>query len=223
MEKLLNDITAKVAVPQAVQPDWLAPLVDHRDEFAGVGLYSDSAHSSGEVIYKLTLSIAQPRRVVFLECTRARGAAARGVRPYKRYEYNSFSFVTHSRVPWTSRSDIWVIPYVIVAGKEVRAAGEPVPWSVFIRYLRKPVAPTQKKEGGTARSRQDAEILRLVMVEYPWLSEAELLEMLKKHGSPSPQTSVPEPRADPLPCGVLLHLHLEGLSPHLSQRLCLKM
>ena len=84
---------------------------------------------------------------------------------------------------------------------EVRTAGKPVPWSVFIRFLKKPVAQTQKKEAGTARSRMDAEIIRLLQLEYPWLSEDELLEMLDMHGRTSQQTLALPPGAGSLPSG----------------------
>ena len=61
---------AKVFVPNAHKPVWLASMVDHRDAFAGAGFYADSTHPFGDVVYKLSLSIAQPRRVAFLVCHR---------------------------------------------------------------------------------------------------------------------------------------------------------
>ena len=75
-----------------------------------------------------------------------------------------------------------MIPNVTVSGAPVRTAGEPVPWSVFTRYLKKPAAPAKHKEGGTALSRNEAEILRLLQLEYPWLSEEELRDMLQMYG-----------------------------------------
>ena len=70
MEVLLEGMQAKVFGPKAQKPDWLASIVDHRDVFAGAGFYADFIHPSGDVVYKLLLSIAQPRRVIFLECHR---------------------------------------------------------------------------------------------------------------------------------------------------------
>ena len=201
MDKLLNEMMTKVTVSKAVAPDWLVHLVDNRDAFAGVGLYADSAHRSGDVIFKLSLSIAQPRRVVFLECHRSRRGLDRFDYAYGRYEYEAFRFVTDTLVPWKGSSDIWVIPSVAVSGAQVRTAGEPVPWSVFTRYLKKPAAPAKHKEGGTALSRNEAEILRLLQLEYPWLSEEELRDMLQMYGRNSPQTLALVPGARPLPSG----------------------
>ena len=200
MAKLMHDALAKMAVPQAAQPDWLPHLVDHRDSFAGVCLYPDPVHRTPETIFKVCLCIAQPRRAVFLECKRRRPGLDRFDYSYGRYECEAFRFVTHEHVPWRGRSELWVIPSVTLAGAEVRASGEPVPWSVYTRWLKKPAAQGQKSEGGTTGSKLE-EILRLLLLEYPWLSEAELLQMLQLHGRLSPQTLPPVPRAGSVPGG----------------------
>jgi hypothetical protein len=93
-----------------------------------------------------------------------------------------------------------------------------VPWCIFTRFLKKPAAPAKKKDG-TGTSRND-EILRLLQLEYPWLSEAELRDMLKMHGRTSPQTVAvvggggqQQELVDELPADVIaqVSLNLEAL------------
>ena len=183
MEQLLNEQTAKGQfLPSGVKPDWLPYMVDLRDAFAGTGFYADSTHPTGDVIYKLVLAIAQPRRVMFLECHRSRRGLS-SMTAYGCYEYEACRFVPHTLVPWKDSSDIWVVPEVHVRASEVHTAGEPVPWAVFTRYFKKPGPERKEKQDGSSDSRKDsqAETLRLLQVEYPWLSLEELQEMLTQH------------------------------------------
>ncbi len=48
-------------------------------------------------------------------------------------------------MPWTSLSDIWVLPECLWAGSSVTVTTESVPWSVFVRYS-KPVAVPRKQQ-----------------------------------------------------------------------------
>ena len=93
-----------------------------------------------------------------------------------------------------------VIPESWVKASDVHTAGEPVPWSVFTRYLRRPAHPRSTGRGGNSgsRSRFDDELLQLLQLEYPWLTIAEIMELLKMN---SPQASAQQPRASPLPSG----------------------
>ena len=126
----MNEQTAKGQfLPSGVKPDWLPYMVDLRDAFAGTGFYVYSTHPAGDVIYKLVLAIAQPRRVMFLECHRSRRGLSAMI-AYGCYEYEAFRFVPHTLVPWKDSSDLWVVPEVHVRASEVHTAGEPVPWAV---------------------------------------------------------------------------------------------
>ena len=199
MESLLSNVVANAALPDVKHPDWLSYMVDLRDDFAGTAFFADSKHPTGDVIYKLLLSIAQPRRVVFLECHRAKGGLS-GLSAHGRYVYEAFRFVPPALVPWNDSSDIWVIPESWVKASEVHTAGEPVPWSVFTRYLRRP-APSRTAGGGGnsgSRSRFDAELLQLLQLEHPWLTVAEIMDLLQMN---SPQALAQQPRASPLPSG----------------------
>jgi len=75
-----------------------------------------------------------------------------------------------------------------------------MPWSVFTRYLKRPAPEKAASAGGTSgsRSRFDAELLKLLQVEYPWLTTEEIMKLLKMN---SPQASAQEPRASPQPGG----------------------
>ena len=188
MERLLAEMMEKATLPKVEAPDWLAYMVDHRDAFARTAFFADSSHPSGDVIFKLLLSIAQPRRAVFLECRRSRRGLS-GMTAYGCYEYEAFRIVLSSQVPWTGSDDLWVVPEANAMSSEVHTAGEPVPWSVFTRYLRKPVALTTTS-GSTAKgkSRLDEETLLLLEQEFPWLTRDQLLAILKQ------QVHTPAPR-----------------------------
>jgi hypothetical protein len=59
----------------------------------------------------------------------------------------------------------------------------------------------QKQEAGGkpgSRTPFSDELLDMLQVEHPWLTRTEIMELLKMN---SPQASVPEPRAGPLPSG----------------------
>ena len=153
MKKLLDEQTASGKfLPSGVKPDWPAYMVDLRDAFVGTGFYADSTHPTGDVIYKLVLAIAQPRRVMFLECHRSRRGLS-SMTAYGCYEYEAFRFVPHTLVPWKDSSDFWVVPEVHVRASEVHTAGEPVPWAVFARYLKKPGPERKEKQDGSSDSR----------------------------------------------------------------------
>ena len=153
---LLSNITDKAALPDVQHPDWLKYMVDVRDDFAGTAFFSDSKHPSGEVIYKLCLAMAMPRRVVFLECHRVQRVLSEQT-SHGCYRYQAYRFVSQRLVPWIDSSDIWVIPESWVHSSEVHTAGEPMPLDVFTRYLNRPVPARTKGEGqsGTRRTRFD--------------------------------------------------------------------
>ena len=151
MEVLMNEMQDKIFVPEAPKPDWVASIVDHRGAFAGAGFYADSTRPSGDVVYKLLLSIAQPRRVVFLECHRnLLGLSA--MTAYGCYEFEALCFVDHTLAPWRDASDIWVLPEVRVHGSEVHTIGEECPWIIFTRHLRKPSLSGSAQGGGHSGS-----------------------------------------------------------------------
>ena len=198
-EVILQEMIDKAAVPHAKAPDWLSFIVDLRDDFVGTAFYSDSQHGSGDVIFKLLLAIAQPRRAMFLECHRAKRDSS-GMTCHGRYTFEGLRLVSHDQVPWADSADVWVIPDSWVQGSEVHTAGEAVPFGVFSRFLRRPAQTKSSGGGGRSgpRPRYDAELLNLLQLEFPWLTLEELMTMLNMH---SPQASAPEPKASPLPRG----------------------
>ena len=182
MQSLLSKEMEKAALPLEGAPDWLAYMVDYREAFARTAFFSDSSHPSGDVILKILLSIAQPRRVVFLECRRCRRGLS-AMTAYGCYEYEAFRFVLPSQVPWTGSDDLWVVPEAnAVSSSEVHTFGQPVAWSVFTRYLRKPGnSPQTSGSAAKGKTRLDEETLRLLQLEFPWLSLEELQAILKQH------------------------------------------
>ena len=199
MQTLLRNQMAKSVLPEVKHPDWLSYMVDLRDDFAGTAFFADSKNPNGDVMYKLLLAIAQPRRVMFLECHRVKRLLSEQT-SHGCYQYQAFRIIPHGRVPWKDSSDIWVIPQSWVKASEVHTAGEPVPFSVYTRFLRRPAPARTKGEGtsGPRSTRYDLELLHLLHVEYPWLTMAEIMELLKMN---SPQASAQQPMARPLPSG----------------------
>ena len=126
MEVLLEELQAKICVPKALKPDWLASMVDHRDAFAGTAFYSDSLHLFTGVVYKLLLAIAKPRRVMLMECRKSPLGSC-GMTAYVCCEYESLRFVDHTLVPWEGVSDISVLPVMRCCGSEVHMAGREEP------------------------------------------------------------------------------------------------
>ena len=181
MAALLAEMEEKVTVAKPPKPEWLAKMVDHRDHFALSGFCSDSTHPFAGVAYKLLLSIAQPRRLVFLECRR-QPLGFSAMIAHGSYEYEAFRLVDHTQVPWKDASDIWVLPEMRVLGSKVASYGEAVPWKMFTRHLKETPLDPRAQGGGSSgpRVKVDEETLRLLQLEFPWLSLQELLEILKK-------------------------------------------
>ena len=150
-------------------------------------------------MYKLLLAIAQPRRVMFLECHKVK-RLLNDQTSHGCYQYQAFRIIPHGQVPWKDSRDIWVIPQSWVTASEVHTAGEPVSFSVYTRFLRRPAPARTKGEGssGPRSTRYDPELLHLLHVEHPWLTMAEIMELLKMN---TPQASAQQPMARPLPSG----------------------
>ena len=185
MAALLAEMEERVFVQKPQQPDWVSKMVDLRDHFALCGFYADSTHPCATVAYKLLLSIAQPRRLVFLECRR-RPFRVSGMVAYGSYEYEAFRIVNHTQVPWQNSSDIWVLPEMRVLGSTVVTFGEALPWITFTRHLKLTALNTRAQGAGGSgpRVKVDEETLRLLQLEFPWLSLQELLEILKQKLAP---------------------------------------
>ena len=69
-----------------------------------------------------------------------------------------------------SKSDMMVYPEVLVAGDVVRTIGQPMPFSVFSQFHRVVAAPRARGSDTRRKRPTDPEILRLLQLEYLWLT-----------------------------------------------------
>ena len=191
MEAVLQAQMEKLDVHQGAKPDWLAALVNHRDQFDGVALYCDLTHPDAGVIFKYVLAVNNPQRVRFLECHRSRvsdpaelglpDSGGLALQRFGHYQYNALRFVDHMSVPWKSMDEIWVLPDAHFQGSSVHTAAFPECWFIFTRYHKclKPVAEGRTPSSHT-RSRKpiDPEIMAALMAQFPWMTFAELEALL---------------------------------------------
>ena len=179
-EDLIQAQLAKLHEPRAPPPQWLSMLTVHRDEFDGCGFFLVNSPDR-EFVYKLVLSIAQPYRAIFLECKRQLPQPL--VRRYDVYTYDTLKFLDQTEVPWRSCDDIMVWPEMSYYGGHVLSVGEPEPWSLFTRFMRKRAAePTSSGRHSRSRTAINPEVLRLLQLEFPWLTVAQLEALLTKKG-----------------------------------------
>ena len=187
---LLHSEMDKLVVDKPPVPDWLSAVVGNRDDFRGVAIHSDSAHPDALVVYKLVVAMQQPRKAIFLECHLCRPlripdllSLSPGVMPvstsYGNYSYTGFKFVDHFHVPFTSKADMLIHPQAAYRQVNVHTFGWPEPFEVFTRYHRPPLASApQSQSHRRSRLPIDAEILRLLHLEFPWMTLEELQNML---------------------------------------------
>ena len=180
MLKLMLAEIDQMEVPERVRPDWLSSVVTYRDDFDGVGFFSDTRHPDASVVYRLLLGIGKPHRAVFLECHLCKGSEQSS--SFVRYHYDGLRVVDQSAVPLGSKDDIMVIPEMRFRQQHVHAIGRPVSFSWFSRYFKQPAAaPTGGSHNkGGSKGPTDPEVLELLQKEFPWLTLAEILEMLNK-------------------------------------------
>ena len=178
--RLIRSEVDSQVVAQPARPDWLSMVVGCRDQYIGVGFYSESQHPVSALVYKLLLAIGQPQRVMFLECRRC-GDTGCGWDP-RHYQYEALKIVDHLHVPFIAKDDIMVIPQMCCRGSTVYAVGLPVSLSFFARFHRK-VAPVS---GGTRTSNArrggptDQQTLEHLQNEFPWLTLGDLSDILNK-------------------------------------------
>ena len=188
---LLNEQISQMDAAKREVPSWVAAVIGNREDFVGVGFYSDSRHPNVSVVYKLVLAIAQPRRLIFLECHRCIRrlpdmlSLPRGVMPvvlaYGDYSYAGMRFVDHWNVPLDNADDIMVCPETCFMRSSVHSYSNAVPFSVFRRSHRPPTSASRMQPSTLARSRGpiDEEVLRLLQLEFPWLTLEEIRNMLR--------------------------------------------
>ena len=190
VETLLQDTIVAQHVQKPALSPWMSSLLSLRDIFAGCAFYCDVTNPDCDVIYYLLVAICQPRRAVFAKLNRARPAARpslydlpSGVAPevlaYKAFDMDNLRLVDHTGVPWTSLSDIWVLPDCRWQGMSLTVAAEPTPWSVFVRYAKPTVLPKKPQSEQRSRVPVAEDILLLLQQEFPWLTLAQLREMLQ--------------------------------------------
>ena len=179
-EDLIQAQLAKLHEPRAPPPQWLSMLTVHREEFDGCGFFLVNSPDR-EFVYKLVLSIAQPYRAIFLECKRQPPQPL--ARRYDVYTYDTLKFLDQTEVPWRSCDDIMAWPEMSYYGGHVLSVGEPEPWSLFTRFMRKRAAePTSSEPHSRSRTATNPEVLRLLQLEFPWLTVAQLEALLTKKG-----------------------------------------
>ena len=184
IETLIEAEMGKATIVAQQHPEWLSAVALHRNAYEGTGFFSLTTSPSADKIYKFLLAMASPYKAVFLECVRCPLTPGAFVR-YGEYTFKALRIVCHLDVPWTSKSDMMVCPEVIVAGDVVRTVGEPVAFSVFSRFHRAVAEPRQRTSDTRSRRPTDPEVLRLLQLEYPWLSLADLEALLSKARSGS--------------------------------------
>ena len=197
MQTLIQDQIKKMEQPKVEAPEWLGAVVTHRDDFSGCGFYSSVSHPDASVVYRLVLAIAQPRRAIFLECHRCRPtmpdmmSLAPGEMPhrptYGDYSYTAMRFLDHSEVPFTLKEEIMVFSQMPFQQSHVHTYGWPVLFSVFTRFQRPPVAVPSRQPASHRRSRGpiDEETLRLLQLEFPWMTLEQLQELLSSKATVS--------------------------------------
>ena len=179
MLKLMLAEIDQLQEPERVRPDWLSTVVTFREHFEGAGFYSDTQSPDGAVVYRLLLALGQPHRAVFLECHRCRGSEQSG--SYGCYHYDGLRFFVQSSVPLGGKEDLMVIPAMKFRLQNVHAVGRPEPFSHFSRFLKQsPAAQRGPQRQRGCSGPTDPEVLELVQKEFPWLTLAEILEMLAK-------------------------------------------
>ena len=179
MVRLFEAEMDKLPVVTRSRPDWLSTVVHNQQEFSSVGFFSDSQHPDGSVLHVPLLVMAQPHRVVFLQCHRCRGAD-RGSH-FRNYQYDDLVFVTETDVPFSCGADTWVVPLAQFRSMNVHAMGEAVPFWIFSRFLTTSSSTTTASRARTSiRGPTDPEIFALLLQEFPWLSQAELEGILNK-------------------------------------------
>ena len=179
VETLIQAEIDKASLPLEPHPDWLSAVVVHRDRFEGTAFYSLTSSPEADKIYKFMMALASPYKAVFLECVRCSLSPGAFVR-YAEFSYRELRLVGHKDVPWVSKADMMVYPEVLVTGNVVRTIGQPMPFSVFSQFHRAVAAP--RARGSDTRSKQptDPEVLRLLQLEYPWLTIEEIEALLSK-------------------------------------------
>ena len=104
-------------------------------------------------------------------------------RRYDVFTYDTLNFVDQTQVPWQSGDDIMVCPEMSYYEGLVHSVGEPEPWIVFIRFLRKRAAERSSvPTDSSGRTATNPEVLRLLQLEFPWLTVAQLEALLTKKG-----------------------------------------
>ena len=156
-----------------------------------IARYSIAQRDAGEFsVFKLVLAINNPRRVIFLRCTKTpmilpcTSDTTAGVMPdvksYEQYECWPISPVDDTEVGFQGIDDIMVVEDVAFKTEGVHVRGREVSFEEFIRYHPKAVKKGDgaQKKGGKSVISDD--ILRQLQVMFPWMSIEELKEIASK-------------------------------------------
>ena len=178
MVRLFEAEMDKLPVITRSRPDWLSTVVNNRQEFSSVGFFSDSQHPDASVLYVPLLVMGQPHRAVFLQCHRCRGADR--LADVLNYQYDDLVFVSAFDVPFSTAADTWVMPVIQFRSMNVHAMGHAVPFSIFSRFMKTSSSTTTASRARRVTGPTDPEIFALLQHEFPWLSQAELDNILNK-------------------------------------------
>ena len=192
LESLLQEKMDALTVAKAPKPEWLSTLLSYRDLCAGCAFYSDVANSDGLTIYLFIVGMCQPQKAIFLECHKVRPAVSSslydlpgGISPqicsYGNFHFDNLHFVDHTEVPWTSLSDICVLPQCLLRGSNVAVIAESMPWSSFVRWEKPSVVVKTSQSDQLRRSRVPIpeDILLQLQLECLWLTLDQIRHMLQ--------------------------------------------
>ena len=216
VEALLQAEVDKQKPEGRVEPQWLNNLIDNRDRSMDGSLYNDDGSPMPWLVYKVILCTQNPRRACFLQCRRKPrpipdiSAMGPGIQPelgFFVFDVNPLTFYDEKSVPIIDDGTLCVATDMYYTDQLLHHVGHAFGYANFA-----PLHPLKRRQAShgpskaIVRSKLSPETLVQLMLEYPWLTLAEIEAMigLKKDvgggaGAPSGGTSAGEPDETELP------------------------
>ena len=193
VEALLQAEVDKQKPERQEEPRWLKNLIDNRDRFMDCALYNDDGSPMPWLVYKLILCTQNPRRACFLQCTRKPrpipdiSAMGPGIQPELDpfvFDFFPLTFYDQKSVPISDDSTVSVATDMYYIDQVVHHVGYAFGYEDFARFH--PVPRRQASHGpskAVGRSKLAPDTLVQLMLEYPWLTMAEIEAMIgRKEG-----------------------------------------